>query len=292
MNKLLLMAMLGLLSFAAIAADDPEVLIADDGVVITTAEFAAILDTMPPSIKAAIRTDLGERLEIINSLLVARKLARQADTITSSDQGYWDLHAAVVGTKYEYMFKRLVAEVEQPDFEPLAKERYITQMDKYAFVPEVRASSHILLKSAPGLDRTDVRAKAQGLLDSLRAGADFEAMVAEYSDDPGTKARKGSLNKYIRFGDPSITPPYSEALFTIENIGEYSEVTDTPFGVHIVRLDGVQESAYAEYDKVRDIIVGEIKREFAGLAREEVRSRYSITDDLYIDGEVMERLLS
>ncbi|EAQ95714.2 Parvulin-like peptidyl-prolyl isomerase [Congregibacter litoralis KT71] len=290
--KRVLIAISALLSVAVFAADDAGVLIADSGVVITTEEFEAIYDTMPPSLKAKMRDDVAERLEIINSLLVARKLAAEADKITPSDDDYWTLHAALVGAKYEYMFKRLVSEVSEPDFEPLARERYVTQKDKYAFVPEVRASSHILLISPPGIDRTEVRAKAQGLLDQLRAGADFEAMVAEYSDDAGTRARKGSLGKYIRFGDPGITPPYSEALFEIENVGEYSEVTDSQFGVHIIRLDAVQESAYAEFDKVRDVIITEIKREFAGLARDEVRGRFSITDDLYINGELMEELLS
>jgi hypothetical protein len=279
-----------LLCAAPVRAGD--VLVEDAGVSITAAEFRAILETMPPSIRATIADDVGERLEIINSLLLARKIAALADQVSPDDDGYWDLHSAIISAKYKFMYERLQGEIKEPDFEPLARERYAVNTEKYARIPEFRSSSHILLRSPPGLDRTEVRLKAQEILDELRRGADFVEMVEQYSDDPGSKARGGSLGKFIKFGDPKITPPYSEALFAIENIGEYSEITDSQFGVHIIRLDGIQPSSLAQFEQVKDVIIADLKREYATLANAELRARYNITDQLYIDGPEMEMLLA
>jgi len=126
----------------------------------------------------------------------------------------------------------------------------------------------------------------------LRAGASFSEYVAKYSEDPGSKRRAGSLGREIAFGEKGITPPYSEALFGIENVGEYSEVTDSPFGLHIIRLDGIEPAGYLQFDEVKDTIIEAIRSEQRQLAIREVRSRYLITDDAFIDGEAMDELFA
>jgi parvulin-like peptidyl-prolyl isomerase len=117
-------------------------------------------------------------------------------------------------------------------------------------------------------------------------------MVAEHSDDPGSKARNGSLNRWVSYGEVGISPPYTEALFEIEDIGAYSRVTDTQFGVHIIRLDDVQESYYRPYEDVREAILADVEREFRQRAARVNRARFNITDDIFIDGEAMDELFA
>jgi parvulin-like peptidyl-prolyl isomerase len=177
-----------------------------------------------------------------------------------------------------------------PDPERLAKEYYETKKDKYAVKPEKRSSSHILLSSPPGLDRTEVRAKAQGILDELRAGADWDSMVATHSADKSSAKRNGSLDRMITFGDPTITPPYSEALFKVTELGGYTEITDSQFGIHIIRLDGIEEGGYYPYEEVRAAIYKDIQMELRTLASKEIRARYHLTEDAFIDGAAMEKI--
>ena len=152
-----------------------EVVIADGGVEITRAEFEAILATSPEKLKRRAASDLGDRFELITQLVASRKLAQKADQLEPGEEGYWELQFKLVNMKQEFMFQRLVAAVEEPDFEALARERYTTQKDKYARYPETRASSHILFRSPPGNDRSALRKQAEEVLAELRSGADFEA---------------------------------------------------------------------------------------------------------------------
>ncbi|GAB5413089.1 MAG: hypothetical protein Cons2KO_06920 [Congregibacter sp.] len=271
-------------------ADDSDVVVSDQGVEITRAEFREALATTAPKVTKLAANDLGDRLEVINTLLVSRKLAQEADRITPEDPDYWRLQMQLISVKSDFVFDRTLRTIKVPDVEALAREYYKTQNAKYATKPEKRASSHILLASRPGLPREGVRAEAQALLDRLRAGEDFEAMVAEYSDDKGSKKRGGALDRWITFGDKTITPPYSEALFEIDEVGSYSEITDSEYGIHIIRLDGIEEAGILKYEEVRAKILDDIVRDFRSLAQREIRARYEVTDDAFVDGDAMDEL--
>lgn len=277
---------------AALSPAVAEVIVADEGVELTRQEFEAVLATSPEKIKRRAANDLGDRFELITQLVASRKLAATAEELDPDQPAYWELRFKVLQAREQFMFQRLVDNYETPDFEALARERYRTEKDKYARYPEVRASSHILFRSPPGEDRTELREKAREVLEELRNGADFAEYVERYSEDPGSKERDGSLDRWVRFGDPKITPPYSGALFDIEEVGGYSEVTDSQFGLHIIRLDGIQESGYADYEQVRQSIIKDLRAEFKTLAAKEVRARFQLTDDALIDGEAMEELFA
>ena len=269
-----------------------ETVIADGGVTITRAEFEEILKTAAPRAVERATVDMDDRLELINALLASRRIAAEADKMTVEDDRYWELHFALIAAKRDIVLKQFMDDLEVPDLEPLAQEYYETQKDKYALVPEKRASSHILLASPPGRDREGVRAEAARILEELEAGADWNDLVAEHSQDPGSKKRNGSLNRWVTFGEMGISPPYTEALFEIEEVGAYSRVTDTQFGVHIIRLDGMEEAYYRPYEEVRDTILADVERAFRQRAARVNRARYNITDDIYIDGEAMEELFA
>ena len=287
--SLLALALLGV-PFLSVA--DEDVVISDEGVSLSYAEMEASLRLIPESLRAAAANDVGERFELLNNMLQMRKLAQKAEDLTPEVPGYWELQFEILALKRNFVYRLEQTQVEFPDPEALAQEYYETQKDRFATKPETRASSHILLASPPGLPREGVREEAQRLLDELRAGADFEEMVESRSQDPGSKARGGSLDAWMRYGDPQFTPPYSEALFTIENVGEYAEITDSQFGIHIIRLDGIREGGYYPYEEVRENIYKAIAQEFRDLAAKEIATKYNITDDAFIDGAAMEELFA
>jgi peptidyl-prolyl cis-trans isomerase C len=279
-------------SFTAGAAEPvpSDVVVRDGDVVITRAEFEAVLKSSPARAVSTAAADVGRRFELINSMMASRKLAAEADALTPDDKGYWDLQFRIQGLKEQFAFDRKMAAIEIGNYEALANEYYRTRRDHYARIPEKRASSHILLSSPPGRDRAPVREKARDILAQLRAGADFEALVEEYSDDPGSKKRGGALREAVALGDKSISPPYSGALFDITEVGAYSEPTDTQFGVHIIRLDGIEPAGYKPFEAVRNAILTDIVKEVRTLTSKEIRGRYNLTDEAFIDGAAMEAL--
>ena len=176
---------------------------------------------------------------------------------------------------------------------PLAQERYTTEKDKYAFVPEVRTSSHILFGCRPGsCDVLETQAEAKEVLEQLRSGANFEQMVAEHSDDPGTKPRGGKFDRWLRLGEPNVSPPFVGALFEVEQVGDYTDVISTQFGFHIIRLDGIQEAYYKPFEEVEQIIVDTLVLEYEKLAMKDFEARYHLSDEVQLDDAALDEIFA
>ena len=80
--------------------------------------------------------------------------------------------------------------------------------------------------------REDVRARAQSVLDQIKAGGDFAAMAKQYGED-GTAVAGGDLGF---FGKGEMVPQFEAAAFALKK-GELSkELVESPYGYHIIKL--------------------------------------------------------
>ncbi len=105
--------------------------------------------------------------------------------------------------------------------------------------PRAIRASHLLVQYAGSMRASDnikrskeealTRAK-EALVKASKPGADFGALVAEYSDEPGAADRKGNLGKFTR---KRMHPAFSDAAFALKP-GELSNVVETPFGYHVI----------------------------------------------------------
>ncbi len=101
---------------------------------------------------------------------------------------------------------------------------------------------HILIKSPQGADaKTDAaaRAKAQGLLDQIRKGADFGALAKANSDDPGSKDSGGELG-YVK-ANGQMVKPFQDAAMGLK-AGQTSDLVKTNFGYHILNAEARDEA--------------------------------------------------
>lgn len=85
----------------------------------------------------------------------------------------------------------------------------------------------------PDQHRDSARARAVEALERARAGEPFEAVVSEYSDEPRA-AERGGLLEPGREG--SWVPEFWEAASSLEE-GEISDVVESEFGFHVIRLE-------------------------------------------------------
>ncbi len=111
---------------------------------------------------------------------------------------------------------------------------------------ELRAR-HILLgypQGATQQQRDSVRARAEALRARIRSGESFEALARQVSEDPGSAAQGGDLGFFSR---GEMVRPFEEAAFSLEP-GEVSEVVESPFGLHLIR---VEERRSPAFDQVR-----------------------------------------
>jgi len=106
-------------------------------------------------------------------------------------------------------------------------------------------ASHILMgfpQEASESERDSVRAAMAAVRSQAVAGESFSALADEFSQDRGSAAQGGSLGT---FGRGEMVRPFEDAAFALE-IGEISELVESPFGLHIIRVDARRVQGFEE----------------------------------------------
>jgi parvulin-like peptidyl-prolyl isomerase len=106
-------------------------------------------------------------------------------------------------------------------------------MDRFS-APELVRASHILVSprdSTPEADR-EARARADSLLERLRAGEDFADLAGRVTDDPATRGTGGDLGL---FGRGTMLPEVERAAFAMRPGDLSSEPVSSPVGYHLLK---------------------------------------------------------
>jgi len=97
---------------------------------------------------------------------------------------------------------------------------------------------HILFKVEKKEDEVKVKQKAAEVLAKAKAGEDFAGLANTYSQDPGNQGDKGGDLGFFSAGQ--MVKPFEEAVRELDE-GEISELVQTTFGYHIIKLEEKKE---------------------------------------------------
>ena len=182
---------------------------------------------------------------------IARRYKDQAETYTSPEL-----------VKIAYLELSLEELAKQIEVTPDALSGYYDEHKSTYTLPEQRQAHHILIKVAKEAGQDAVskaRKEIEALAERIKKGESFEALAAQYSEDLGSKAKRGDLGFFQR---GVMAPPFEEAVYALQP-GEISGAVRTDFGFHLIRLDGIKASKTKSFEEVREEIEKNYRNEQA-----------------------------
>ncbi len=168
--------------------------------------------------------------------------AKYKETVSVSDeeiQNYYDLNQAqfLAPEQVKVAYVELNAdnlELAAPISAEQIAEYYQQNIAMYS-EPEKRRVAHILVENSE--DDAAAEQKAEELLAQLQQGADFAELAETQSDDIVSAELGGDLDWIER---DMLDPDFENAAFALTEVGQLSEVVQSEFGYHIIKLTDLQ----------------------------------------------------
>lgn len=226
MKKVSLYVLIFCVSFSVFSQKKDRVLLTIDTTPIKVSEFKRVYEKNLGVIEDSTAKNVQKNLDLfINYKLKVREAyAMQLDTLPAYKK-------EIEGYK-----NQLAAPYLQDDAftEKLIKDTY------YRIKNELKAS-HILIKLSKDFEPKDTLEAYNKIIaarDKILAGASFESVAREVSEDPSVKTNGGSLGY---FGAFKMVFDFEDAAYKTK-IGEVSQPFRTRFGYHIVKPEATRVS--------------------------------------------------
>ena len=224
----------------------------------TMKEVDSKLEQIPPQYRMTLKgEDKKKFLEnIIDRYLLTIEAKRlKIDKIPEVQQKAEDLIGNIL--IQELINREINQKIVISDEE--AKKYYDANLDEFR-IPEKIKVRQILIKAdvnAPSEENTQKEVKALELLEKVKAGGDFEALVKESSDDTRTKTKGGDLG-FITKG--RMSAQFDKVVFETK-AGEVGALIKDQEGFHIIRVDEKKEGQLQGLDSVKVKITTKLKRD-------------------------------
>ncbi|NQS89632.1 peptidylprolyl isomerase [Patescibacteria group bacterium] len=200
----------------------------------------------------------NEKIKVEYLLLDPKKYAKDVKVTTEEAKKYYQDHKddfkVPEKVKVQYI---LISPEEFKDkidvSEQTLKKYYQGNLDEFE-VEEERRASHILIRlssSATEEEEKKAKEKIEEIERKIKEGANFNNLAKEYSEDPASAIKGGDLGFFTY---QTMTPSFSKAVFSLEEIGEVSPMVKTSFGYHLIKLIGIQPSYTVSFEEVKEEI--------------------------------------
>ncbi|MFC4804005.1 peptidylprolyl isomerase [Filifactor villosus] len=144
---------------------------------------------------------------------------------------------------------------------------------------EVKAS-HILISTrdeatqAPLSDAEKAKKKeeAEAILKQAKSGKNFAELAQQHSQDPGSAKLGGDLGY---FDKKRMVPEFSEVAFALK-VGEISDLVETEYGYHIIKLIDKKEAEVESFESVKQGIKDNLEYDKYNALVEELKGKAKI----------------
>lgn len=258
---------------------------------VTVADIQAKADTLDPKQRDALLSDPKNINQLIEKLLIMRQIANEADQEAIAKDPVVQARLRQVADEVigVYQLDQIRASRINSDFERLAKENYLANIDTMKTPREVRVR-HLLIASNKRSD-ADALARAQELAKEL-AGADdqkFLAAVMENSDDPGKTSNGGIYS--VPENSTELDQQFMQGALALTMPGQMSQPVKTPFGYHLIKLLEQRPSTTIPFEEAKPTILAKLKQEARQRVTVEYRAQLMSRGELEVFPKNLEGLI-
>jgi len=197
----------------------------------------------------------NEKAKIDYFVIDAAKLDNKVTVSEKDERDYYEKNKAKYTIpekrKAKYVFfesLKLRAESKATDDE--LRQYYEQHKDEYT-LPERAKAQHILFKTQGKTPEEieKIKEKARGVLERAKKGEDFSSLAKQYSED-STAAAGGDLGD---FGHGQMVPEFEKAAFSL-GVGAISDLVQTQFGIHIIKVNSKQERRERPFEEMKEAV--------------------------------------
>lgn len=262
----LLVALLAASSAVAPAQTAPAALVTgENGVTVTRDDLVAASMRIPEASRQAVMARVNNLSRQAEEIYLRRALAADAeragldkDPVT---QALLRQARERILSDAQVQALEQTAKLSDDTVRAYARDVYRTNPKRFETPAQTRAR-HILIGRSPDGKAEE---RARELLEQLRKGENFEDMAKRHSGDYATAARGGDLG-YFSAG--TMVKPFEDAVAKLTQPGQLSDLVETEFGFHIVKLESRRPAGQRPFEEVREALEREIRAKAAQEARQ------------------------
>lgn len=248
----------------------PTVLVQGEKIAVTTHDVLSdVKERVPAEAREQFLSRSSNVSQVATNLYARRAMAAEAEAVGLGRTP--EVEAALRVARDRVLSDAWIARIDAQHqvsdavAERLGQDMYRAQPDRFMAKDQVRIR-HILITG----DSPESRARAEKLLEELKAGGDFAKLAEANSADTASAARGGDLG-FFEAG--RMVPEFEQAAFALQKPGDLGNVVKTQFGYHVLQLQERKPAGRRPFEEVRADIVKEIRGTVAQEARVEEAKR-------------------
>jgi peptidyl-prolyl cis-trans isomerase D len=244
---------------------------------------------VPATMALGVMRLSDEKREVSLARISPEQFLSQAKPDEPAIKAYYDSHQAELQlpeqVKVEYAVLSQDELAKQIRVSEDEVRKYFDEHKSEFGETEERRASHILISapsSASDEEKSAARARAGQLLaQAKQAPQKFAELAKQNSQDPGSAVQGGDLGFFTR---NSLVKPFEDAVFQMK-MDEISDVVETDYGFHIIKLTGIKEAKPTDFSEVKSRVEEELKNQklaknFAEMAESFSNMVYEQSDSL------------
>ena len=251
------------LSLVTLRVSAQEVLMFGGDIEVEPVDIDALLADGPAKAQKDVLKNKPQMLLLLRQIYLMRALAAEAEKQGLAEDAL--IQAKLRRQRERLLYLERLQQLDEqplPDFAQAAKEQYLGNSDTYT-IPEKVKAQHILIATTDRMPKYHPKEEALELARKVKAevdtGRSFDDLVAEFSEDVVTKKNKGSLGFFTQ---GSMVDPVDKAVFAMHEPGQVSDIVESQFGYHIIKLNNRYPARKQSFEQVKDDIMERLKKDF------------------------------